>query len=188
MPWGSASNKVDGDQNDEGDAIPTASQRQRASTELETFDLAISSVNGYDGDDGDDVDGNERKKHRKPMMDQRRMWRTEGIVLESVKIGRYFSEAYNSIMAKYMRQKAIYPKPRLFCKKQRNLTAKHIWAGCSIQYMTIRRGTMWPVAEERHKHCQGLCTQLQHNYCPWEQCNTPIVLMVHICHYIPGAK
>jgi len=28
-----------------------------------------------------------RKKHRKPMMDQRRMWRTEGIVLESVTIG-----------------------------------------------------------------------------------------------------
>jgi hypothetical protein len=32
-----------------------------------------------------------RQKHRKPMMDQRRMWRTEGIVLESVKIGKYIS-------------------------------------------------------------------------------------------------
>jgi len=32
-----------------------------------------------------------RKKHRKPMMDQRRMWTTEGIVLESVKIGQYIS-------------------------------------------------------------------------------------------------
>jgi len=32
------------------------------------------------------------KKHRKPMMDQRRMWRTEGIVLESVKIGQYISD------------------------------------------------------------------------------------------------
>jgi hypothetical protein len=31
-------------------------------------------------------------KHRKPMMDQRRMWRTEGIVLESVKIGQYISD------------------------------------------------------------------------------------------------
>ena len=30
-----------------------------------------------------------RKKHRKPMMNQRKMWRTEGIVLESVKIGLY---------------------------------------------------------------------------------------------------
>jgi hypothetical protein len=28
-----------------------------------------------------------RKKHRQPMMDQHRMWRTEGIVLESVNIG-----------------------------------------------------------------------------------------------------
>jgi len=33
-----------------------------------------------------------RKKHRKPMMDQHRMWRTERIVLESVKIGRYISD------------------------------------------------------------------------------------------------
>jgi hypothetical protein len=30
-----------------------------------------------------------RKKHCKPMMDQRRMWRSEGIVLESVEIGQY---------------------------------------------------------------------------------------------------
>ena len=33
-----------------------------------------------------------RNKHSKPMMDQRRMWRTEGIVLESVKIGQYISD------------------------------------------------------------------------------------------------
>ena len=33
-----------------------------------------------------------RNKHRKPMMDQRRMWRTEGIVLESVMIGLYISD------------------------------------------------------------------------------------------------
>jgi hypothetical protein len=33
-----------------------------------------------------------RKKHRKPMMDQPRMWRTEGIVLESVKIGQHISD------------------------------------------------------------------------------------------------
>jgi hypothetical protein len=32
------------------------------------------------------------KKHRKPMTDQRSMWRTEGIVLESVKIGQYISD------------------------------------------------------------------------------------------------
>jgi hypothetical protein len=32
------------------------------------------------------------KKHRKPMMDRSRMWRTEGIVLESVKIGQYISD------------------------------------------------------------------------------------------------
>jgi hypothetical protein len=33
-----------------------------------------------------------RGKHRKPMMDQCRIWRTEGIVLESVKIGLYISD------------------------------------------------------------------------------------------------
>jgi len=33
-----------------------------------------------------------RKKHPKPMMDQRRLWRTEGIVIESVMIGQYISD------------------------------------------------------------------------------------------------
>jgi hypothetical protein len=33
-----------------------------------------------------------RKKLRKPMMDQHRMWRTEGIVPDSVKIGLYISD------------------------------------------------------------------------------------------------
>jgi len=33
-----------------------------------------------------------RKQHRKLTVDQRRMWRTEGIVLESVKIGQYISD------------------------------------------------------------------------------------------------
>jgi hypothetical protein len=33
-----------------------------------------------------------RNEHCKLMMDQRTMWRTEGIVLESVKIGLYISD------------------------------------------------------------------------------------------------
>jgi len=33
-----------------------------------------------------------RKKHCKLMMDQRRMWRTQGILLESMKIGLYISD------------------------------------------------------------------------------------------------
>jgi hypothetical protein len=33
-----------------------------------------------------------RNNHPKPIMDQHRMWRTEGIVLESVKIGLYISD------------------------------------------------------------------------------------------------
>jgi hypothetical protein len=33
-----------------------------------------------------------RKKHRKPTIDQHRMCKTEGIVLESVKIERYIAD------------------------------------------------------------------------------------------------
>jgi len=33
-----------------------------------------------------------RKQRCKPMMDQYRMWRTEGIVLPSVKLGQYISD------------------------------------------------------------------------------------------------
>ena len=33
-----------------------------------------------------------RTKHCKPMMDRHRMWRTHGIVLDSVKIGQYMSD------------------------------------------------------------------------------------------------
>jgi len=58
-----------------------------------------------------------RKKHRKPMMDQRSMWRTEGIVLESVKIGQYISGLQNMIMAKQMQRQAMYLKRRLYCNK-----------------------------------------------------------------------
>jgi len=33
-----------------------------------------------------------KNKHRKPMMDQRRMWRTQGTVLDRVIIGHYISD------------------------------------------------------------------------------------------------
>ena len=51
------------------------------------------------------------KKHRKPMMDQHCMWRTEGIVLESVKMGHSISDMQNTIMVKQMQWQAMYPKP-----------------------------------------------------------------------------
>jgi len=56
-----------------------------------------------------------RNGHSKPMMDQRRMWRTKGIVLESVKIRLYISDLLNTIMEKQMQRQAIYPKRRLYC-------------------------------------------------------------------------
>ena len=42
---------------------------------------------------------------------------------------------------------------------------------------------MWLSAEERRKHRQDLCKQLQHSCTPWEECNTHVVLMVHIRHH-----
>jgi hypothetical protein len=59
MPGGS------GDFEDEGDkslAIPTASRRRRAVTELERFDLVTSEVDGYEGKDGDGVDVDEEEE------------------------------------------------------------------------------------------------------------------------------
>jgi len=50
----------------------------------------------------------------------------------------------------------------------------------------LLRGTMWLSAEDRHKHCQALCKPLQHNCSPWEECDTPVTLMVRIHHHIPG--
>ena len=58
-----------------------------------------------------------KKKHRQPMIDQHRMCRTEGIVLESVKIGQYISNLYNTIMAKQMQWRVMYPKRRLYCNQ-----------------------------------------------------------------------
>jgi hypothetical protein len=58
-----------------------------------------------------------RKNHRKPMMDLRRLWRTEGIVLESVKIGQYISDLKNTMMAKQIQRQAMYPKRRLYYNK-----------------------------------------------------------------------
>jgi len=51
-----------------------------------------------------------RKMHRKPMMHQHRIWRTEGIVLQSAKIRQYISYLYNMIMGKQMQWQAMYLK------------------------------------------------------------------------------
>jgi len=50
------------DERDEGNAIPTASWRQRAVTKLERVDLVTSDVNRYEGEDGDDGDVNEEEE------------------------------------------------------------------------------------------------------------------------------
>jgi hypothetical protein len=47
---------------EESDAIPTASWRRRAATELERFDLGTSNVDGYEGEDGDDEDADEEEE------------------------------------------------------------------------------------------------------------------------------
>jgi len=58
-----------------------------------------------------------RQKHRKPMKDQHKIWRTKGIVLQSVKIGQYMSDLYDMIMAKPVQWQAMYPKQRLYRNK-----------------------------------------------------------------------
>jgi hypothetical protein len=50
------------DEGDKSDAIPTASQQQRAITELETFDLGTGDVDGSEGEDGDDADADEKEE------------------------------------------------------------------------------------------------------------------------------
>jgi hypothetical protein len=59
MPGGSGDFE---DEGDESDAIPTASRRRWAATELEMFDLGTSDVNGYEGEDGDEADVNEEEE------------------------------------------------------------------------------------------------------------------------------
>jgi hypothetical protein len=55
-----------------------------------------------------------RKKHRKLMMHQHRMGRTEGIILESVNIRQYLSDLENPIMAKQMQLHGTHLKQRLY--------------------------------------------------------------------------
>jgi hypothetical protein len=59
MPGGSGHFE---DEGDESDAIPTASQRRRAATELERFHLGTSDVDGFEGVDGDDADADEEEE------------------------------------------------------------------------------------------------------------------------------
>jgi hypothetical protein len=50
------------DEGDESDGIHTASRRQQAVTELETFDLGTSDLDGYEGENGDDADADEEEE------------------------------------------------------------------------------------------------------------------------------
>jgi len=56
-------------------------------------------------------------KYRKPMMDERRLWRSKGIVRESVKIRQYISDVYNTIMGKQIQLRVMYLKRRLYCTR-----------------------------------------------------------------------
>jgi len=56
MLGGSGDYEDEGDESDDRDAIPTASQRRRPAMELERFDLGTSDVDGYEGQDGDNAD------------------------------------------------------------------------------------------------------------------------------------
>jgi len=62
MPGGSEHYEDDGHKIDVSDAIPTASWRRRATTELERLNLGTSDVDGYEGNDGDHADANEEEE------------------------------------------------------------------------------------------------------------------------------
>jgi hypothetical protein len=62
MPGGSEDYDNEADQIDKRDAIPTASWRRRAATELERFELGTGDGDGYQGEDGDDPDPDEEDK------------------------------------------------------------------------------------------------------------------------------
>jgi len=59
LPGGSGEYNNEADEGDLHDAIPSGSRWRRAATELGTFDLETSDVDGYEGEDGDDADVDE---------------------------------------------------------------------------------------------------------------------------------
>jgi len=62
MPGGSGDYEDEGNESEERDAIPTASQGWRAATELERFDRGTSDVDGYEGENWDDADADEEEE------------------------------------------------------------------------------------------------------------------------------
>jgi len=62
MPGDTGDYEDGGDESNERDVIPTASQRRRPTTDLERFDLQTSDGDGYEGDDGDDADADEEEE------------------------------------------------------------------------------------------------------------------------------
>jgi hypothetical protein len=71
------------------------------------------------------------------MMEHRRMWRRESIVLENVKIGSYISNQWNMIIAKQMQWTVMYSKWILYSSYWQHLKIKHIWGECRIWHIAI---------------------------------------------------
>ena len=80
MLVGSGNYEDEGDVADLRDAIPTASLQRRPATELERSILGTRAVMGMKERMAKMRMRMRRTKHYKPLMDQCRMWRTEGIV------------------------------------------------------------------------------------------------------------
>jgi len=62
MPGGRRDYEDEGDENEDRDAIRTASQWRRPATELEIVDLGTSDVDRYEGNDGNDADADEEEE------------------------------------------------------------------------------------------------------------------------------
>jgi len=155
VPWGWGNYQDDSGKSNMRDAIPAASQQWQATTELQRFDVGNSDVSRYEGNGGDTADADKEKKHskemmdeqripwtqmmatvrmwmrrnkhHKPMTDQGRIWRTEGVVQESAKIEQYISDGWNTTIANLLQRQATNLKWRLYCNKWQHLKAKHAY-------------------------------------------------------------
>jgi len=62
MQEGTGNYEDQGDESDEGDAIPTTSQRRRTTTEHKRCDMGTCDVDGYEGENGNHVDADEEEE------------------------------------------------------------------------------------------------------------------------------
>jgi len=77
MPGGSGDYDNEGDECDDRVAIPTASRRRRPATEIESFDLGTSDVDGSEGEDDNNADADEDEEEESSQVEDGSMQNVE---------------------------------------------------------------------------------------------------------------